>query len=61
MQDGETIWPSVGISSRFTAWETTLAEFHHGETTSSLFSLFYAKSVVLLTTTRNSALHDDFW
>jgi len=39
MQDGETIWPSVGISSRFTAWETTPAEFHHGETIS--FSLLF--------------------
>jgi hypothetical protein len=39
MQDGETILPSVGISSRFTAWKTTPVEFHHGETTS--FSLFF--------------------
>ena len=37
MQDGEKIWPSVEISSRFT--ETTPAEFHHGETTS--FSLLF--------------------
>ena len=39
MQDGETIWPSVEISFRFTAWETTPVEFHHGETTS--FSLLF--------------------
>jgi hypothetical protein len=39
MQDGEMIWPSVEISSRFTVWKTTPAEFHHGETT--FFSLLF--------------------
>jgi len=52
MQDGETIWPSVEISSRFTAWETTsVVEFHHGETTSfSLLFVSYKKYIFTDTT-----------